>query len=154
MTTLAQKVSELGYALPKSAAPAANYVPSIVNGKQLYISGQIPLIDGKPHHLARLGDDYTVEQGQEAARVCALNILALLNEVIEGDLKRLDCCIKLGGFVQCVPDFTAQSAVINGASDLMVDVLGYKGRHTRFAVGVAALPLGVAVEVDALFALK
>lgn len=149
-----EKLQELGFELPQAAAPAANYVPYIISGNQLFISGQIPFLNGEKMHIGTLGRDYTVEKGQEAARVCALNILAQLNAAIDGDWDRLDRCIKLGGFVNCTSDFTDHPAVINGASDLIAEALGDAGKHTRFAVGAESLPFGVAVEIDALFALK
>jgi len=149
-----QKLKDLGYELPQAAAPAANYVPYMISSNHVYISGQIPFLNGETMHTGRVGDDLTLEQGVEAAKACALNILGQLDAALEGDWSRLKQCIKLGGFVNCTPDFTQQPAVINGASDLMAEALGDKGRHTRFAVGAPSLPLGVAVEIDALFEIQ
>lgn len=144
-------LAALGYALPVAAAPAANYVPYVVAGNMLYISGQIPFLNGEKMHFGTLGDDYTIAQGQEAARACALNILAQVGTAVDGDWSRVRQCVKLGGFVASTADFTDHPAVINGASDLLADVLGEKGKHARFAVGVPNLPFGVAVEIDAVF---
>ncbi|MEL6476411.1 MAG: RidA family protein [Pseudomonadota bacterium] len=145
------KLKELGIELPDAPAPAANYVPAVLSGNMLYISGQIPVKDGAMVATGHLGGDVTVEQGQAAARQCAINILAQVKTALEGDLERIVRCVKLTGFVSCTPEFTQHPQVINGASDLMVEVLGDRGRHARAAVGMAALPLGVAVEVDAIF---
>lgn len=144
-----QRLQQLGIVLPQAAAPAANYVPFVVAGRVLYISGQLPARDGGMIKGC-LGRDLTVEQGQEAARCCAVNILAQAAAALQGDLERVTRCVKLGGFVASAPDFFDHPKVMNGASDLMVAVLGEAGRHARFAVGVAALPFGAAVEVDAV----
>ncbi len=149
-----KRLAELGLVLPEAAAPAANYVPFVVSGGYVYISGQLPMVDGKPGFLGKLGADVELEQGVEAARTCAVNILAQLRAAADGDFDRVARCVKLGGYVNSTPEFTQQPAVVNGASNLMVDVLGDAGRHARFAVGVNALPFGVAVEVEALFALS
>ncbi len=148
-TALKQK----GIELPQAAAPAANYVPFVVAGKLLFVSGQIPIWNGEIKWLGRVGKDLTVEQGQQAARICALNILAQAKAACGGDLDRIARCAKLDGFVQCTEDFTRQPEVVNGASDLMVEVFGDAGRHARAAVGSNALPRGVAVEVAAVFEL-
>jgi enamine deaminase RidA (YjgF/YER057c/UK114 family) len=147
------KLNELGFELPNAAAPAANYVPYIVSGNMLFISGQIPFLNGERMHLGRLGDDLSIEDGVAAAQACALNILGQANAAVSGDWSKIKQCVKLGGFVNCTPDFTDHPKVINGASDLMVEILGDKGKHTRFAVGAPSLPLGVAVEIEALFEL-
>ncbi len=151
---LAQKLKDLGYQLPDVAPPAANYVPYMISGNMLFISGQIPFINGKAVHLGRVGYSLTMEKGIEAAQACALNILAQANDAVGGDWSKIKQCVKLGGFVNCTDDFVDHPKVINGASDLIADVLGDKGRHTRFAVGAPSLPLGVAVEVEALFELS
>lgn len=145
------RLAELGITLPEPAAPAANYVPWVLSSNTVYVSGQLPIVDGKPGFLGRLGDDLDIAQGVEAARICGLNIIAQLRAALEGDLDRVVRCVKLGGFVQCAPTFTQQPSVINGASDLMVEVFGDAGRHARYAVGTVSLPLGVAVEVEAIF---
>ncbi|MEM8699156.1 MAG: RidA family protein [Pseudomonadota bacterium] len=151
---IADKLKELGIDLPDAPAPAANYVPAVLTGNLLYISGQIPVKDGAMVATGHLGKDVSVEQGQAAARQCAINILAQVKTALEGDLERIERCVKLTGFVSSTPDFTQHPQVINGASDLMVDVLGERGRHARAAVGMVALPLGVAVEVDAVFEVR
>lgn len=147
-------LKEAGYDLPQAASPAANYVPYILENGQLYISGQIPFLNGEKMHQGRLGEDLDLTAGQEAARACALNILAQAGAAVNGDWDRLERCLKLGGFVNSTPDFDQHPHVINGASDLMAAALGQRGQHTRFAVGVANLPFGVAVEIDALFAVR
>ena len=145
-----QRLNELGLALPAAPAPAAAYVPYVLSGGVVYVSGQISqgpngLIKGK------LGEDMSTEQGAEAARACALSLLAQLRAACGGDFGRLRRVVKLTGFVNSTPDFTEQPKVINGASELLVEVLGETGWHARSAVGVASLPLGVAVEIEALF---
>lgn len=147
------KLQVLGMELPSAAAPAANYVPFQLSGQQLFISGQLPLISGGPEYKGKLGADVDVETAEQAAKACALNILAQAKAAL-GDLDRIQQILRLGGFVNCTPDFTDHPEVINGASNFLVEVLGDKGRHTRFAVGVASLPRGVAVEIDALIAIK
>lgn len=148
---LEEKLKELGEELPEVAAPAANYVPYIIEGSLLSISGQLPFLNGERNFIGRLGESMDVDEGARAARACALNILAQLNAALDGNMTRLKRCLKLGGFVNATPDFTDHPAVINGASNLIGDVLGEKGKHSRFAVGAVSLPFGVAVEIDALF---
>ena len=143
------RLEELGIELPEAAAPAANYVPYVIAGTQLWIAGQVPFWNGELKCIGRLGDDFTVEQGQEAARICALNIIAQAKAAL-GELDRVRRVVKMGGFVNAIPDFTDHPKVVNGASDLMVEVFAEAGRHARFAVGAGSLPLGVAVEVDAV----
>ncbi len=146
-----QRLAELGIELPRAAAPAANYVPFVVSGKHVFVAGQIPVESGDIMYRGRLGDGMTVDDGYQAARLCALNIIAQVREACGGNLDRVVRCVKLGGFVNSTPHFTDQPKVLNGASDLMIEVFDDKGRHARFAVGAPALPLGVAVEVDAVF---
>lgn len=148
-----ENLKGLGYELPAAAAPAANYVPYVISGKHIFISGQIPFLNGEKMHQGRIGDDLSVEQGVEAAKACALNILGQANAAVGGDWSKIKRLVKLGGFVNCTPDFTAHPQIINGASDLMVAVLGEAGKHARFAVGAPCLPLGVAVEIEAVFEL-
>ncbi len=145
------RLKELGIDLPEAAAPAANYIPYVVTGNHVFLSGQITIWNGELRFLGRLGEALTVEQGYQAARLCGLNILAQVKAACGGDLDRVVRCVKLGGFVNSTPDFTDQPKVVNGASDLMVEVFGDPGRHARFAVGAPALPLGVSVEIDAVF---
>ena len=146
-----QRLEELGIELPDPPAPAANYVPWVKSGNLVFISGQVPFKDGGLQFRGKVGETFSLEEGQAAARLCALNIIAVLSQACDGDLDRVSRCVKLGGFVNCPPDFGQQPQVINGASDLMVEVFGDKGRHARFAVGAPVLPFDVAVEVDAVF---
>ena len=152
-SAIEQRLAARGVDLPDAPAPAANYVPYTISGKLLFVAGQLPFRRGEVAISGRVGDDVTVEQGQEAARICALNLLAQAKAACGGDLDRLARCLKLGGFVSCAPEFTDHPAVINGASDLMVQAMGEAGQHARFAVGCASLPRGAAVEVEAIFEL-
>ena len=145
------KLAGLGIVLPAMAAPLANYVPARRHGSQIYISGQVPAEAGKDKFTGKLGSDYTIEEGQQAARLCAVNILAQLKQALDGDLDRVVGVIRLGGFVNAEPDFKDHPKVINGASDLMVEVFGDAGRHARAAVGCYSLPRNVPVEIDAIF---
>ncbi len=145
------RLKERGIELPAPTAPVANYVPYTLAGKLVTISGQIPLWNGERRFVGKLGRDVSIADGQQAARLCALNILAHLKAAAGGELDRVRRCVRLGGFVNCTPEFTEMPQVINGASDLMVEAFGDAGRHARAAVGVASLPLGVAVEVEAVF---
>ncbi|MBB4631892.1 RidA family protein [Sphingosinicella soli] len=147
------RLAELGITLPKAAAPVANYVPTVLHGNTLYISGQIPFREDGTLVLGRLGEDMDIEAGQAAARLCGIGILAQAQAAL-GSLDRIERVLKLGAFVSCVPNFFDQPSIANGCSDLMVEVLGDAGRHARSAVGVPALPRGVAVEVDAVIAVK
>ncbi|MGI9382398.1 MAG: RidA family protein [Methyloligellaceae bacterium] len=151
MGNVEARLNELGIELPAAAAPAANYVPYTISGNQLFVSGQMPMGPDGVAYKGKLGADVDEEAGQAAARLCAINILAQAKAAL-GDLDRIEQCLKLGGFVNAVPDFTNHPKIINGASDLIVEVLGEKGRHARFAVGVGSLPLDAAVEVDAVIA--
>ena len=147
------RLKELNIELPKAAAPAANYVPYVLAGKTLYVAGQVTFWNGELKFLGKVGREFSIEQGQQAARLCALNILAQAKAACDGDLDRIKRCCKVGGFVNCPPDFQDHPKVINGASDLLVEVLGDAGKHARFAVGAGSLPFGVATEVDAIFEL-
>ncbi|MFM8800495.1 MAG: RidA family protein [Tagaea sp.] len=147
------RLKELGIELPAATTPAANYVPFAIAGKLVFVAGQVSNKDGKPHYIGKLGREFGIEEGQAAARLCALNILAHLKNACGGDLDKIARCVRLGGFVNAVPEFGDQPKVINGASDLIVQVFGEKGKHARAAVGVGSLPFGVAVEVDAIFEL-
>ncbi|MEL6345716.1 MAG: RidA family protein [Myxococcota bacterium] len=149
-----QRLEALGITLPSPTAPVANYVPYTIADRTVFVAGQIPMINGHVHGVGRLGADLSIEEGQELARVCAMNLLAQARAAAGGDLDQIARVLKLGGFVCCTPDFTDHSAVINGASDLMVEVFGDIGRHARFAVGAPSLPRGVAVEVEAIFLLR
>ena len=144
-----QRLAELGVELPDAPAPAANYVPFTISGNQLIVSGQITMGPNGLEYVAKLGADADVETGQAAARLCAINILAQAKAAL-GDLDRITQVLKIQGFVNATPDFTQHPAVINGASDFLVEVLGDAGKHARAAVGMGSLPLGVAVEIDAI----
>ncbi len=150
-SALEQKLARMGHVLPNAAAPAANYVPYTVSGKLILISGQLPMKDGAVAFKGRLGDDVDVEEGQAAAALCALNLLAQAKNACDGDLGKLGRCLKLGGFVACTPDFADHPKVINGASDLIAEAMGEAGQHARFAVGASSLPFGASVEVEAIF---
>lgn len=151
------RLREAGIVLPSPAPALANYVPAVLSGKLLIISGQLPLEpDGtlSPAHRGKLGDTIFHEAGRSAARLCAINILAQARAALDGDLGRIARCLRLGGFINCKPDFNALAPMMNGASDLIVQALGDAGRHARTTVGVAQLPLDAAVEVDAMFAVS
>jgi enamine deaminase RidA (YjgF/YER057c/UK114 family) len=145
------KLKELGIELPTATAPIANYVPLTRSGNLVIVSGQVSVRNGKAEFVGKLGREISVSEGQQAARLCALNILAHLKTACDGDLDRVKRVLRLGGFVNCTPDFTEMPQVVNGASDLMAAVFGDAGQHARAAVGVSSLPLGVAVEVEAMF---
>lgn len=147
--TVAARLAELNITLPEPAKAVANYVGWVRTGNLVHISGQLSN-DASGGIKGTVGDDVTPEQALAAARLCGINLLAQLSDALDGDLERVVRVVKLGGFVQAAVDFTAIPAVINGCSDLMVEVFGDKGRHARAAVGVYRLPLGFAVEVDAI----
>ncbi|WP_436641261.1 RidA family protein [Microbaculum sp. FT89] len=148
--TVESRLAAMGITLPTPPAPAANYVPFVKTGNLVYCSGQVPMGPNGIEHVAKLGADYTIEQGMAAARLCAINLLAVM-KMATGDLEKVTRCVKLNGFVNCTPDFHDQPKVVNGASDLIAEALGDKGKHARAAVGSSALPLGVAVEVEGIF---
>lgn len=147
--TIAARLTEKGIVLPEAAPPAANYVPYVVSGSMLHISGQLPLEGGKLVVTGRLGKEVDVAAGQRAAELCAINILAQAKAAL-GDLERIGRLVKINGFVASTPDFISQHLVVNGASNLLADILGERGKHARVAVGMAALPLNAAVEIDAI----
>ena len=144
-----QRLKELGINLPAPAKPVASYLPFVESGGFLHISGQISMNEDGSLIVGRLGEDYNVERGQAAARRCGIMLIAQMQAAL-GDLDRVERIVKLGGFVNCTEDFVDQPKVVNGASDLMQEVFGEAGRHARSAVGVNVLPLGVAVEIDAI----
>ena len=145
------RLKELGIELPQPAAPVANYVPFTTSGNLVFISGQVCQWNGEFRYIGKLGAGIGIADGQAAARLCAVNLLAHLRVACGGDLDRVRRCVQLRGFVNCSPYFTDMPQVINGASDLMVAVFGDIGRHARAAVGMNSLPVGVAVEVEAVF---
>ncbi len=154
MSTIAENLSKLGIVLPEPPTPLASYVGFVRHGDLVFVSGQIPLQDGVITQTGQLGAGVSIEAATAAARVCAINILAQVNIACEGDLERIVQCVKLGGFVSSTADFGDHPKVINGASDFIAEVLGERGAHARAAVGVAALPLNVSVEVEAIFAIR
>jgi enamine deaminase RidA (YjgF/YER057c/UK114 family) len=151
MTKIDERLRELNIILPSPPAPVASYVPYVVNGGLVTISGQIPVGPEGPLFIGKLGVNMSVEDGQAAAQLCALNLLAQLKAACGGDLDKVTRCIRLGVFVNADPEFSRHPEVANGASDLMVAVFGDAGRHARAAVGSSSLPRGVAVEVEGLF---
>ncbi len=153
MPAIESKLADLGVVLPTPAAPVANYVPFVLSGKMLVVSGQVPFGPGgtlADAHAGKLGGTVEVADGQAAARLCFVNVLAQAKAAL-GDLDRIARVVRLGGFINVEPGFVAVAAVMNGASDLAVEVFGDKGRHARSTIGVASLPFGCAVEVEALF---
>ena len=145
------RLTELGIELPTAAAPVANYVPYVITGNLVFVSGQVPLAGGELQLPGRVGEDVSAEDGQNAARICALNLLAQVKAALDGDLDRVARVVRLGGFVNSAADFTGQPQVINAASDLMVEVFGTAGKHTRTAVGSNELPMNACVEISAVF---
>ncbi len=147
-----RRLAELGIELPQAAAPVGNYVPFVIAGRLVHVSGQVPAWNGDLRHVGRLGEVLAIADGYAAARVCALNLIAQLRAACDGDLDRVTRVVRLGGFVNATAQFNDAPKCVNGASDLMVEVFGKAiGSHARFAVGVASLPAGVAVEVDGTF---
>ncbi len=148
--TIQQNLEKLGVTLPEAAAPAANYVPFVKTGNQLFISGQLPMQDGKIAKTGKIGAELSIEDGVEAARLCAINLLAQA-KAATGDLSKVVRLVKIVGFVNSTSDFGDQPKVINGASDFMVAAMGEAGRHARSAVSAGSLPFNAAVEIEAIF---
>jgi enamine deaminase RidA (YjgF/YER057c/UK114 family) len=140
--------------LPQASTPSANYVPSVRSGNLLFISGQVCQWNGERRFVGRVGREFTLEEGQQAARLCGLNVVAHVRAALDGDLDRVVRVVRLGGFVNSADDFVQQPLVVNGASDLMVEIFGDAGRHARTALGVNVLPWNVAVEVEAIFEVR
>ena len=151
--SIEDKLAELGLTLPQPAAPVAAYVPVVIAGGMAYVSGQVSMKDGQLIK-GRLGENMTPEEGIAAAQACGLMIVAQLKAALDGDLSRIEKIVKLGAFVSSTADFVDQPRIANGASELMVALFGEAGRHARSAVGVPVLPLGVAVEIDAIVAVR
>jgi enamine deaminase RidA (YjgF/YER057c/UK114 family) len=149
--TVEQRLKDMGILLPEPAAPAANYIPFITTGKMIFVSGQITILNGELQYQGKVGDTLSAEDGYQAARICAINLIAQVKKACFGNLELVTQVVKLGGFVNCTSEFTDQPKVINGASDLIAEAFGEIGKHTRFAVGASSLPLDVAVEVDGIF---
>lgn len=147
------RLQELGIELPQPAAPLANYVGYAVSGNLVIVAGQLCTWNGQLRHIGKLGAVIAIDEGKQAARLCALNVLAQARAAAGGDLDRIRRVLRLGGFVNCTPDFTDMPQVVNGASDVMVEVFGDAGKHARAAVGVASLPGGAAVEIEGMFEL-
>lgn len=152
--TILTRLQARGIELPEVAPPAAKYVPVVRSGQHLFLSGQLPLKDGKLIVTGLLGRDVDVETGQKAAELCAVNILAQAAAALDGELERIVRIVKLTGFVASTPDFTEQHLVINGASNFLGDILGEAGSHARSAVGTASLPLNAAVEIEAVIEIR
>jgi enamine deaminase RidA (YjgF/YER057c/UK114 family) len=150
MASAESKLAELGIVLPTPSAPVANYVGFVRSGRLLFVSGQVCRAEGELVAKGKLGAEVSLEQGQKAARVCAINVLAQVKAAL-GDLEKVLRVVRLGGFINSAPTFTDQAKVMNGASDLIVSIFGEKGRHARTTVGVAVLPLDAAVEVEGVF---
>ena len=151
--SVAERMNELGIELPDAPAPVGAYVPYVISGSLMFISGQIPIRDGKMIHEGKVPLDVTVEQGQECAALCFLNAIAQAKAAL-GDLERVERIVRMSGYVAVAPDFTAQPLVVNGASGLAVEIFGDKGRHARVAVGVAELPLGAPVELEVILEVR
>ena len=149
-----ENIKNLGLNIPDLPKALANYVPYKLIGKTIYISGQAPVQNGELIYKGKVGSDISIEEGIEAAKLCVINIIAALKTGLEGDWDKLDSFVKLTGFVNCKDNFTDQPKIINGASDMLVEIFGDQGRHARVAVGSNALPLGIAVEIDAIVQLK
>ena len=149
-----RRLAELGLVLPAAGSPAGNYVPYVIAGDLVFISGQVCRKDGKLSCVGKVGRDVAVEAAQEAALVCALNLIAHLKVACDGDLDRVVRCVRLSGFVNSDPEFKNHPAVVNGASDVMTRIFGERGKHARTAVGVAALPGDASVEVEGIFQLR
>ena len=149
-----ENIKNLGLNIPDLPEALANYVPYKINGKTMYISGQAPVQNGEVIYQGKVGSDLTIEEGIKAAKLCCINIIAAVKTGLNGDWGKLDSFIKLTGYVNCNDNFIDQPKVINGASDMLVEIFEDQGRHTRVAVGSNALPLGIAVEIDAIVQLK
>ena len=152
--TIDDRLIELGIELPRPSSPGANYVQFVRTGNLLYLTGQLSQWNGERRYIGKLGRELTVEDGQHAARLSALNLLAHLRTAVSNDIERVVRCVRVVGYVNATDDFTGHSQVMNGASDLFVEVFGDAGRHTRMAVGTNGLPYGVAVEVEATFEIR
>lgn len=154
MGTVEDRLGRLGIELPEPSMPGANYVPFIREGQILYVTGQLSQWNGERRFIGKVGRDFDLQAGRDAARLAALNVVAQLRAALDGNLDRLKRCLRIAVYVNSDPDFHGQSQVANGASDLFVDIFGDAGRHTRMAVGVAALPYNVAAEVEGTFSVS
>jgi enamine deaminase RidA (YjgF/YER057c/UK114 family) len=154
MYAITERLAELGLKLPQPPSALASYVPYVVTGNLVFISGQLPMENKRVAVMGRVGSEVSVADGQKAARLCALNLLAQLNAACDGDLDRVAACVRLCGFVASAQDFYEQAKIMNGASDLIEQIFGEKGKHARISVGVSNLPLNAAVEIDGIFSLR
>ena len=154
MHSFEENIMQLGIIIPDMPAPLANYIPYKVLDNVVYVSGQGPVLNGDLMYKGKVDEDISIEDGIKAAEICCINVIAALKKSINGDWKRLDGFLKLGGFVNCKDDFYDQPKIINGASDLLVKIFGDQGRHARFAVGSNALPMNISVEIDAIIKIK
>ena len=152
--TVEDRLRAFDVELPMASTPGANYLPFVRVGDVVHLTGQLSQWNGERRFIGKLGREFELPEGVQAARLCALNLIAQLKAALAGDLDRVVQCIRVCGYVNSLPDFTSQSQVVNGASDLFVSIFGDAGRHTRIAIGVAALPYGVAVEVEAQFVVR
>ena len=149
-----ENIKQLGIEVPDMPAALANYVPFKVSDSIVYVSGQAPVKNGKLIYKGKVGKDISIDEGIKAAELCCVNIIAALKKSINGDWNRLETFLKLGGFVNCNNDFYDQPKIINGASDLLVNIFGEQGKHARFAVGSNSLPMNISVEIDAIIKIK
>ena len=149
-----KRLANLGIVLPDAPAPVANYQPYVVAGNFVFLSGQVTLWNGEIRYLGKIGDELSVEEGYQAARMCGLNLIAQVRAACQGDLGRVRQVVRLGAFVNCVEGFSKHPQVVDGASDLMAEVFGDQGRCTRTNIGVPSLPLGFAVEIDGIFEIE
>jgi enamine deaminase RidA (YjgF/YER057c/UK114 family) len=154
VTRIDDRLRTLKIELPQPSKPGANYVPFVRTGDLVFLTGQLSQWNGERRFVGKLGREFGIAEGQQAARLCALNLIAHLREALQGDLNRVVRCVRVAGFVNSEPTFLSHSQVINGASDLFVEVFQEAGRHSRMAVGVSALPYDVAVEVEAVFEVR
>ena len=149
MSLINERLNQLNIVLPPAPAAAANYVPYVKSDKLIFVSGQVPILNGELI-TGKVGKNIEIEDAEKAARLCGLAIISQLNEATNSNLDKINRILKLGGFVNCIDEFTQQPEIINGASDLMVEVFGDKGKHSRFAVGTNSLPRNVVVEIEAV----
>ena len=154
MHVFEENIKQLGIEIPDMPNALANYVPYKLSDSIVYVSGQAPVMNGKLIYKGKVGNDISIEDGIKAAELCCINIISVLKKSINGDWNKLDNFLKLGGFVNCNSDFVDQPQIINGASDLLVNIFGEQGKHSRFAVGSNSLPMNISVEIDALIKIK
>ena len=154
MNIIEEKLNNLNIVLPSAPKPAANYIPYVITNNLVFIAGQVPFENGEIKQTGKVGDNIDINTAKNIARICGLNVISVLKDALNGDLSRVTKCVKLGIFVSSTNDFHNQPEVANGASDLMVEIFGDKGKHARFAVGTNSLPRNVPVEVDAIFEFK